>query len=250
LGVNVSKNYSNPWATGPIEILKHALNVLENDSDADRRIAMILTDNAVEQTIKTFLSLPKRVTGISISRKKREEAFEYFPVLLDTLEEVASSKLEGVDLGVIEWYHRLRNELYHQGFGLSIEREKVEIYAELAQILLKNLFGETLPAPTSSDKATLLGRFLEGWNRLDKAITSLANSHSNQQRQSSLFDAARFLHDTGMLEPEEYYEINELRKLRNTIVHNQEDYKKVLTERIVYRVEELATLYDEVSNGA
>lgn len=77
----MSKNYSNPWATGPIEILKPAFMVLDKDSDAVRRIAMILTDNAVEQSIKTFLSLPKKVTGLSISRKRREEAFEYFPAL-------------------------------------------------------------------------------------------------------------------------------------------------------------------------
>ncbi len=236
------KNYSNPWATGPIEILKHAIAVLEKDSDADRRIAMILTDNAVEQTIKTFLSLPKRVIGLTIPRKRREEAFENFPVLLDALEEIASSKLEGVDLGVIEWYHHLRNELYHQGFGLTIEREKVEIYAELAQILLKNLFGETLTLPTS--KTTLLGRFLEEWNRLDSSLTALAARHSFQEHPSALFDAARFLHDTGMLEPGEYYEINELRELRAAIVHNEEDYKEVLTERIVNRAKELADLYD------
>jgi hypothetical protein len=240
------KNYSNPWATGPIEILKHAITVLENDSDADRRIAMILTDNAVEQTIKTFLSLPKRVTGLTISRKRREEAFESFPVLLDTLEDVASSKLEGVDLGVIEWYHHRRNELYHQGFGLTIEREKVEIYAELAQILLKNLLGETIALPTS--KTTLLGKFLEEWNRLDSSITALAAKRSFQERPSVLFDAARFLLDTGMLEPEEYYEINELHNLRNAIVHNKEDYKEVLTERIVNRIENLADLYSEINS--
>lgn len=242
----MSKNHSNPWATGPIEILKHAITVLQKDSDSDRRIAMILTDNAVEQTIKTYLSLPKRVTGLSIPRKKREEAFEYFPLLLDMLEEVAAAKLQGVDLGVIEWYHRLRNELYHQGFGLTIEREKVEIYAELAQILIKNLFGEELKLPATSSKATLLGRFFEEWNRLDRSLAELATSKSLQQRPTTFFDAALFLHDTGMLEAEEFYEINELRKLRNAIIHNEEDYKEVLNEKIVNRIKELAGLYDDV----
>jgi hypothetical protein len=66
---------------------------------------------------------------------------ENFPMLLDALEKYAASKLDGIDLGEIEWYHRLRNQLYHQGNGLTVERDKVEVYAELANVLFTNLFG-------------------------------------------------------------------------------------------------------------
>ena len=100
---------------------------------------MISIDNAVELMIKTYLGLPKRVTGLSITRREYQEISENFPGLLDALEKHASTKIEGVDLGAIEWYHRLRNELYHQGNGLTVERDKVEVYAELANLLFKNL---------------------------------------------------------------------------------------------------------------
>ena len=93
---------------------------------------MISVDNAVELMIKTYLGLPKRVTGLAITRKDFEEISESFPAMLDALEKYASAKLVGIDLGEIEWYHRLRNELYHQGNGLTVERDKVEIYAQLA----------------------------------------------------------------------------------------------------------------------
>ncbi len=108
---------------------------------------MIAIDNAVELTIKTYLGLPKRITGLTISRKEFAEIAESFPSLLDAVEKYAQDKLAGVNLGEIEWYHRLRNQLYHQGNGLTVERDKVEVYAELANVLFKNLFGLSWSTP-------------------------------------------------------------------------------------------------------
>jgi hypothetical protein len=48
----------------------------------------------------------------------------------EAVEKYAQDKLSGFNLGEIEWYHRLRNQLYHQGNGLTVELEKVEVYAE------------------------------------------------------------------------------------------------------------------------
>ena len=51
------------WATGPAEILRHGVGVLKEETDSNRRLAMISIDNAVGLTIRTYLGLPKRVTG-------------------------------------------------------------------------------------------------------------------------------------------------------------------------------------------
>lgn len=91
-----------PWATGPGEILRHGLDLLKKDSDTNRRLAMISIDNAVELMVKTFLGLPKRVTGIAIARREYQEFSESFPRLLDALEQYAPDKLDGIDLGIIE----------------------------------------------------------------------------------------------------------------------------------------------------
>jgi hypothetical protein len=235
---------STPWSTGPKEILKHAISVLENDSDTNRRISFILIDNAVEQSIKSFLSLPKRVTGISITRKRLNEAYESFPSLLDLFEDVASSKIEDINLGIIEWYHRLRNELYHQGFGLTIEREKVEIYAELATILIKNLFDEMIELPRLNTNATILGIFLEDWNKLENLILNEAVEQRLQIRPRISFDAVRFLHDTGFIESDEYYQIIELRELRNAIIHNEESFNEVLNNRVLRQLRELVEKFE------
>ncbi|MBA7579249.1 hypothetical protein ES708_21118 [subsurface metagenome] len=70
-----------PWVTGPAEILEHGLSLLTEDSDKNRRLAMISIDNAVELAIKTYLGLPKRITGLKISRKEYSEISESFPLL-------------------------------------------------------------------------------------------------------------------------------------------------------------------------
>ena len=95
-----------PWATGPAEILQHGHDLLAEDSDSNRRLAMIAIDNSVELIIKTYLGLPKRITGLTISRKEYREFSENFPTLLDALEVHAKEKISGIDLGEIEWYHR------------------------------------------------------------------------------------------------------------------------------------------------
>ncbi len=44
---------------------------------------MIFIDNAVELTVKTYLSLPRRVTGVKLSRKEFESISDSFPALVD-----------------------------------------------------------------------------------------------------------------------------------------------------------------------
>lgn len=104
-----------PWASGPGEILGHGLSLLKKDADANRRLAMLSIDNAVELMLKTYLGLPSRITGKTVTRRDYQEACMSFPALLDAIEHHAPEKLRGVNLAEIEWFHRLRNELYHQG---------------------------------------------------------------------------------------------------------------------------------------
>lgn len=154
---------NKPWVTGPKEILTHAIHLLSNESDINRRLAMIAVDNAVELLIKTYLGLPERVTGISIPRKEKEQMNFSFPNLLDGLEEYGGAAVNGIDLAEIEWFHRLRNKLYHEESALTIGREKVVMYAEIAKLLFFNLFKIDLNIPISGiDK--IFSEFLEVWS--------------------------------------------------------------------------------------
>ena len=209
---------NRPWVSGPGELLQHGLKLLLEDSDLDRRLALIAIDNAVELTIKTYLSLPRRVTGVGLSRKGYEEIADSFPKLLDALEAHAADRLAGVDLGDIEWYHRLRNQLYHQGSGLTVEREKVEVYASVAKVLFKNLFGLELQAPPTPD-TDRIGRFLTAWVEIERVLQASALRQGRPVRalsfpletEGSLLPALR--------EPSAVAELNQLRHVRNTVVH-------------------------------
>lgn len=130
-----------PWASGPREILEHALRLLLDDTDSNRRLAMISIDNAVELMLKTYLGLPSRVTGLNLPQREFDEVSQSFPRLLKKVEELSPAKLEGIDLGEIEWFHRKRNALYHNGDGLTIAKSLVEQYASHAKALFQNIFG-------------------------------------------------------------------------------------------------------------
>jgi hypothetical protein len=211
-----------PWASGPGEILKHGLILLADDSDVNRRLALISIDNSVELMIKTYLGLPERVTGIKIARRELSELSQSFPSLLDGLERYATAKLTGVNLGEIEWYHRLRNELYHQGNGLTVERDKVEIYSELAKVLFKNLFGVDLLVKDNADD--ILSDFLKAWSRL----LVLIPPHSfNSLVQEGLVDNA-----IGK-------RIEELFHIREDIIFGKQKHRSVLTSDMVHDIHKI-----------
>jgi len=227
---------TSPWTTGPREILKHGLDLLKRDSDTNRRLAIISIDNSVELMIKTFLGLPKRINGLKISRKEFEDFAESFPKLLDALETHSPDKLIGIDLGEIEWYHRLRNQLYHQGNGLTVEKANAEVYAELANLLFKNLFGQELLVD-GTDHKELLGEFLSEWVVLETGVHEIAREHSLLGTpRNTVLEALKFIANAGILEQRDYKELNELRTIRNSLIHGKVDYRTLLNKSIVNRV--------------
>jgi hypothetical protein len=164
-----------PWTSGPEEILQHSLDLLQEDTDKSRRLAMLSIDNAVELIIKTYLGLPKRAYGLQIKRSEYQDFSESFPRLLDALERYAPGHLIiGIDLADIEYYHRLRNQLYHHGNGLTVEREKVQVYGELARILFRALFGYDV-SPSARPDRDAAASFLSQWAAIESAVVTLLN---------------------------------------------------------------------------
>lgn len=162
---------SSPWTDGPRELIQHAVDHLAEGSDFDRRIAMVSVDNAVELTVKTWLGLPHRTKeNKGPGRRELEDAGESFPALMDLLQEYGSDKITGLSLDDVEWYHRLRNQLYHSGNGITVEKSKVETYLELAMALFQNLFEETLSLLDTVAIRTNTGEFLELWNQFERLL--------------------------------------------------------------------------------
>ena len=116
------------WASGATELLKHADSHIDLDTAFDKRIAFISIDNCVETIIRTYLSLPKSRSGINVKRQEIDDAGNIFSKLLSFLFKYASKKLVGIEEIDIEHYHRIRNKLYHDGTGLSVDDEYLIAY--------------------------------------------------------------------------------------------------------------------------
>ena len=180
---------NGPWSEGPKELLQHAVGHLSVDGDFDRRIAMISIDNAVELMIKTFLGLPRRKIGSKRpTRKQLEETGTSFPALLDLLDEFAGDRLTGVSLDELEWYHRIRNQLYHAGNGITVEAARVQTYLSLAKTLFQNLFETDLILSSESLIQSKLGIFLGKWGIFEKELGEKAKLLSlPDQRPEAVF---------------------------------------------------------------
>jgi len=225
-----------PWASGPGEILRHAFSLLRRDSDSNRRLAMLAIDNAVELTLKTFLGLPSKITGLKIPRKEYEEASESFPRMLDAIEKHAAKNLSGINLGEIEWYHRLRNKLYHDGNGLTVDREKVVVYSELARVLFKNLFGVEL----AQEERSSLADFLQEWTGIERVLVGeRARGNSTEPIQSVMAQELEKLKQAGLVSGLEVDSIKKIMKVRNEIGHGNIEQSKVVTPELVSRVRAL-----------
>lgn len=225
------------WASGAVELLRHADSHIHLETAFDRRIAFISVDNSVETSIRTFLALPSNRSGIKVSRKDVDTVENSFPGLLGLLWQHAGSRLTGIDEADIEHYHRIRNKLYHDGTGLSVDEQYLLAYRQIAVLLLKNLFGVALgdpkPAPT-------LERLILLWNKIEESFKGkLKNAGIDREHTFWPEEAMQ----SGVLSQDDIADLTELRKIRNTQVHSSTfdrkpvEYAVGLAERLLSKLE-------------
>lgn len=202
------------WASGSLELLKHADSHIQLDTAFDSRIAFISIDNSVETSIRTFLSLPVKISGINFQRKEVEEVGNSFPKMVDLLFSKARTKLAGLDDGDIEHYHRIRNQLYHNGTGLGVDRRYLDAYRQIAAVLLNNLFGVKV-VPKGSE-ATLENLILQ-FNEVEILVRKAFEDSSVDSGHTFKWEMAM---REGVLEMEDISQLTELRMIRNAQVHS------------------------------
>ncbi len=203
------------WASGASELLRHADSHINLNSAFDKRIAFISIDNCVENIIRTSLSLPPKKSGFKAPKKELDEAGNSFPKLLSLLFKYASKKLVGIDETDIEHYHRIRNTLYHNGTGLSVDDEYLIAYRDIAGVLLNNLFDVSVSPSTSESDS--LGKLIINWNTIERDIKEKleAGGVSGTYKWEEAFAL-------GLLEPSDVQLLSELRMARNRLVHSKE----------------------------
>jgi hypothetical protein len=177
----------------------------------------------VELMVKTYLGLPERVTNISVSKREYDEVSGNFSRLLDALQKHSPEKLSGVNAGEIEWFHRLRNQLYHEGNGVTVDKDKVGLYAAAAQILFRNLFGVELQSRKDSDELQRVLGFRRAWDAFEWTLFAIGRSRVDptqsphltvSKRARSLVQALR---QQGAITPATSAEIMQMLGLMNSI---------------------------------
>jgi len=207
------------WASGAVELFNHAYTHMHENSAFDKRIAFISVDNAVELIIKTYLKLPKKFfSGSKPSRTEIEQAANSFTEYLDLITKYNDGKLSGIDPGDIEHYHRIRNQLYHDGTGLSVDEEYLKAYFTVGILMLKKLFDVDFNKPLNESYYSI-SNLIKIWDEIEKTLKEIISKHDvfedtykwEEMIQKELLD----IHDIQSL--------TSLRMKRNLIVHSERD---------------------------
>ena len=207
-----------PWAAGPKELLDHAETHIEGTTAFDHRIAFVSIDNSVELMIRTFLSLPARSRGREGPPRKEMDAAFAFPDLLDLLEKYAADLIQGIELGDIEWFHRIRNSLYHEGNGITVDVEQLKSYRAVAHILFQNLFGMAYSTPAKSPPS-VTEAFLQNWIELENRLKTAAMPFISKPHHRPPQHLVQILIENAMVTEKFERDFVALRDYRNAVVH-------------------------------
>lgn len=173
------------WASGSTELLHHAQSHMACESAIDRRLAFISIDNATELMLATYVSLPTRVFGAGApSRGEIDRAAGKFPRLLDLAYKLNPGAFDEISLNDVDYYHRLRNMLYHEGTGISVDESQLVEYYKVAVTLQRRLFGvdqtsTNRPGSLAHEREAILAEARreldEGFNQRQSVIVRAAN---------------------------------------------------------------------------
>jgi hypothetical protein len=206
------------WASGALELLRHADSHIKLVSAFDKRIAFTSIDNCVETAVRTFLSLPSSKSGVKISRKEIDDAGNSFPILVSLLFKHAPALVTGLDDSDIEHYHRIRNQLYHDGTGLSVDVRYLNAYRQIAGVLLNNLFGVAITHDKSEKPS--LEKLILLWNEIESELQNRLKSAGIDLGHTYKWEMAV---KEGLLDMKVVHQITELRIIRNKAVHSTPD---------------------------
>jgi len=205
------------WASGALELLKHADQHINKEQAFDRRIAFISIDNSVETAVRTFIFMPFSLSKVKFSFKEKDEIGNSFPKMVNLLSEKASNKISGIELSDIEFYHRLRNQLYHDGTGLSVDKNHLEAYRTIGELLLKNLFGIQFNY-VSTNK--YLPNLIIYWEEINKIIQRLFLENNIDYSSSLKWEEGL---KKGILTKDQMIMYNDLKRIRNEQVLSPSD---------------------------
>jgi len=148
----------HPWQEGPVGLLRFARDTPRSADQLNQLVAFLLLDICVETTMRTFLSLPDGLAPAKIKYFERRKFSEgNFHDLTRGVEAACATPIAPPDLHYVKYYHAKRNQLYHQGSGITVAAGDVERYMRVAASLLDQLLGvgQEVASTSSGDASSL-----------------------------------------------------------------------------------------------
>lgn len=233
----------NIWILGPKELIKHGVTLIGSGEESNLRIAMICIDNAVELMIKSYLALNKRMLGIEFEEYKKE--IKNFPKMLNLLQKYSIDKISLDELDKIEYFHVIRNNLYHQGSGISVIKSYVTKYVLLAQDLLSRLFQFELTLITD-EVSIKQGEFMQIFRNIEVNLNNLTltkNLIPLISKPYSINKIMSILLDSKIIRYDFANRLANVYAYRNEYIHG---LKVIRMEEFENKLEDLRKLNDEL----
>jgi hypothetical protein len=231
------------WISGPLELLEHAAQHIKEGKEFDLIIALISIDNAVEIAIKIYFTINRRTLGLN--RKKFKNAKQHFPSLLDLLWEYAPDKTSEGNLDAIEYYHKIRNNLYHDPVGIITKVKIVELYFTLADNLISELFDireEEHKEYILSDINEKFKEFLEIWDKIRTNLNNFTLTKGLVPTITKPYTISKILSTlvkNKKIQKDFANNIFTMFEIRNQIMHNKRDFNLEDLDKIIKELEEI-----------
>ncbi|WP_166421024.1 hypothetical protein [Pseudoalteromonas sp. Z1A8] len=142
------------WQKAPVKIVSEAIYHAEKQNEEDNLISFLLLDVGAEMLLKTYLRLPKHITG---SITPEDERYNIIRKGFHGVIEGVKNSRQGIsakELARVEFFHGLRNKLYHQGNGLTVQRSHLDEYIAIIKSLFKQLLKVDIDEQLSSTTLT------------------------------------------------------------------------------------------------
>ncbi|WP_024598466.1 hypothetical protein [Pseudoalteromonas sp. TAE56] len=142
------------WQKAPVKIVSEAIYHAEKQNEEDNLISFLLLDVGAEMLFKTYLGLPKHITG---SITLEDERYNIIRKGFHGVIEGVKNSRQGIsakELARVEFFHGLRNKLYHQGNGLTVQRSHLDEYIAIIKSLFKQLLKVDIDEQLSSTTLT------------------------------------------------------------------------------------------------
>ncbi len=154
----MSSNNGFPWQKTAKNLIRYAQKFQNTNDEFERQVGYLLLDVGVETLFRVFVTQPGIEVKLGYTRRdkiakgtvektnfQRDEitlsGFDElaFHKLTDAVKQMAGEKVNTDDIKRVEYFHNIRNKIYHLGDGIVPTKENFEEYLELAQSLLKTL---------------------------------------------------------------------------------------------------------------